>query len=109
MLIETFTVGGLSTNCYVVSSRQTKDAIIIDPGIDLIFEADQIFDYIAEAGFEGEADCEHAWALRPHKRRRHIPRKIQRTHLHPPPRRGLPRGVGKHEFSRNRPAWMTAA
>lgn len=50
MLIETFTVGGLSTNCYVVSSRQTKDAIIIDPGIDLILEADQIFDYISQAG-----------------------------------------------------------
>ncbi len=49
MLIETFMVGGLSTNCYVVSSQQTKDAIIIDPGIDLILEADQIFDYIAEA------------------------------------------------------------
>ena len=49
MLIETFTVGGLSTNCYVVSSRQTKDAIIIDPGLDLILEADPIFDYITEA------------------------------------------------------------
>jgi len=49
MLIETFTVGGLSTNCYIVSSQQTKDAIIIDPGIDLILEADPIFDYIAEA------------------------------------------------------------
>ncbi len=49
MLIETFTVGGLSTNCYVVSSRQPKDAIIIDPGIDLSFEADQVFDYIDEA------------------------------------------------------------
>jgi len=50
MLIETFTVGGLSTNCYVVSSRQPKEAIIIDPGIDLLLEADQIFDYVAEAG-----------------------------------------------------------
>ena len=49
MLIETFMVGGLSTNFYVVSSQQTKDAIIIDPGIDLILEADSIFDYIAEA------------------------------------------------------------
>lgn len=52
MLIETFTVGGLSTNCYVVSSRQTKDAIIIDPGIDLILEADQIYDFVAEAGLK---------------------------------------------------------
>jgi hydroxyacylglutathione hydrolase len=52
MLIETFTVGGLSTNCYVVGSQETKDAIIIDPGIDLIFEADQIVDYVAEAGLK---------------------------------------------------------
>jgi len=50
MLIETFTVGSLSTNCYVVSSQQTKDAIIIDPGLDLSLEADQIFDYITQAG-----------------------------------------------------------
>ena len=52
MLIETFTVGGLSTNCYIVSSQQTKDAIVIDPGIDLTFEADEIFDYIDEAGLK---------------------------------------------------------
>ncbi|MGO8806872.1 MAG: MBL fold metallo-hydrolase [Candidatus Bathyarchaeia archaeon] len=52
MLIETFTVGGLSTNCYVASSRQTKDAIVIDPGLDLIFEADQIFDYIEEGSLK---------------------------------------------------------
>lgn len=50
MLIETFTVGNLSTNCYVVSSQQTKDAIIIDPGLDFSSEADQIFDYITQAG-----------------------------------------------------------
>jgi glyoxylase-like metal-dependent hydrolase (beta-lactamase superfamily II) len=50
MLIETFTVGNLSTNCYVVSSQRTKDAIIIDPGLDFSSEANQIFDYIAQAG-----------------------------------------------------------
>jgi glyoxylase-like metal-dependent hydrolase (beta-lactamase superfamily II) len=50
MLIETFTVGNLSTNCYVVSSQQTKDAIIIDPGLDFSSEADKIFDYITQAG-----------------------------------------------------------
>jgi glyoxylase-like metal-dependent hydrolase (beta-lactamase superfamily II) len=50
MLIETFTVGSLSTNCYVVSSQQTKDAIIIDPGLDFSSEANQIFDYITQAG-----------------------------------------------------------
>ena len=52
MLIETFTVGNLSTNCYVASSEQTKDAIVIDPGIDSSSEADQIFDYITQAGLK---------------------------------------------------------
>ena len=46
MLVETFSVGMLSTNCYVVSSQETKEAIIIDPGIDLSFESKQILDYI---------------------------------------------------------------
>lgn len=50
MLIETFSVGNLSTNCYIASSRHIKDAIVIDPGLDLPLEADQIFDYISEAG-----------------------------------------------------------
>ena len=52
MLIEKFTVGSLLTNCYVVSSRQRKDAIIIDPGLDSSSEADQIFDFIAQAGLK---------------------------------------------------------
>jgi glyoxylase-like metal-dependent hydrolase (beta-lactamase superfamily II) len=52
MLIETFTVGDLSTNCYIVSSRQTGEAIIIDPGIDLSIEADPIFEYITQASLK---------------------------------------------------------
>ena len=48
MLIETFPVGMLSTNCYVVNSHETKEAIIIDPGLDLPIEAQQIFEYIDE-------------------------------------------------------------
>jgi len=52
MLIETFTVGNLSTNCYIAISEQTKDAIVIDPGIDSSSEADQIFDYITQAGLK---------------------------------------------------------
>ena len=43
-------VGSLSTNCYVVSSEKTKDAIVIDPGLDFSLEADQIFDHITQAG-----------------------------------------------------------
>jgi len=48
MLIETFTVGMLSTNCYVVNNPQTKEAIIIDPGLDFPVEAQQVFEYIAK-------------------------------------------------------------
>jgi len=46
MLVETFTVGMLSTNCYVVSSKETKEAILIDPGLDFSSEAQPILDYI---------------------------------------------------------------
>ncbi len=46
MLIETFTVGILSTNCYVAHSQLTKEAIIIDPGLESLTEAQQIFDHI---------------------------------------------------------------
>lgn len=46
MLIETFVVGMLSTNCYVVSSQETNEAVIIDPGLDSTAEAQQIFKYI---------------------------------------------------------------
>jgi hydroxyacylglutathione hydrolase len=47
MLVETFTVGMLSTNCYMASSKETKEAILIDPGLDFSDEAKPIFDYIA--------------------------------------------------------------
>jgi len=52
MLIETFTVGMLSTNCYVVSSQYDKEAIIIDPGLDSSSEAKQIFDYITQSNLK---------------------------------------------------------
>lgn len=52
MLIETFTVGMLSTNCYVVSSKQNKEAIIIDPGLEFSSEAQQIFNYISKSHLE---------------------------------------------------------
>jgi len=47
MLIETFPVGMLSTNCYVAYA-QTKEAIIIDPGLDFSSEAQQISNYIKQ-------------------------------------------------------------
>jgi hydroxyacylglutathione hydrolase len=49
MLIETFTVGMLSTNCYIASDRETKETIIIDPGLDYTSEAQPIMDYIEQA------------------------------------------------------------
>jgi hydroxyacylglutathione hydrolase len=49
MLIETFSVGMLSTNCYVASCHDTKEAVIIDPGLDVSSEAQPILDYIEAA------------------------------------------------------------
>jgi hydroxyacylglutathione hydrolase len=46
MQIQSFTVGMLSTNCYVVNCPETKKAIIIDPGVDAAREAEQIFRYV---------------------------------------------------------------
>jgi hydroxyacylglutathione hydrolase len=46
MNVETFPVGMLSTNCYVANCTKTKEAIIIDPGIDYAAEALPIFNYI---------------------------------------------------------------
>ena len=52
MLIETFTVGMLSTNCYVVNCQETKEAIVIDPGLDFSSEAKPILEYIDEGKFK---------------------------------------------------------
>jgi hydroxyacylglutathione hydrolase len=49
MFVETFTVGMLFTNCYIASCLDTKEAIIIDPGLDFSYEAQPIYDYIKEA------------------------------------------------------------
>jgi len=48
MITQMFTVGAFFTNCYVVSCRQTKEAIIIDPGFNDCFEAEKIFKLIDE-------------------------------------------------------------
>jgi hydroxyacylglutathione hydrolase len=46
MQIQTFSVGMLSTNCYVVSCSETREAVIIDPGFDAAPEAKQIICYV---------------------------------------------------------------
>jgi hydroxyacylglutathione hydrolase len=47
MIVETFTVGMLSTNCYLASSKKTKEAILLDPGLDFSAEAKPILDVIS--------------------------------------------------------------
>ncbi len=46
MHVEIFPVGMLSTNCYIANCTETKEAIIIDPGLDFEAEAQPIFNYI---------------------------------------------------------------
>jgi hydroxyacylglutathione hydrolase len=48
MQIQTFNVGMLSTNCYVVNCSETKETIIIDPGFDSANEAKRIIRYVDE-------------------------------------------------------------
>lgn len=43
-----FTVGKFFTNCYVVGCKQTKEAIILDPGFDDPFESKKIFRFVGE-------------------------------------------------------------
>jgi hydroxyacylglutathione hydrolase len=46
MQIQAFIVGRLSTNCYVVNCAETGEAIIVDPGLDVPSEAEQIIRYV---------------------------------------------------------------
>lgn len=48
MQIQTFNVGMLSTNCYVVNCPETKEAIIIDPGFEATHEAEQVIRFVEE-------------------------------------------------------------
>jgi len=46
MIVQMFTVGRFFTNCYVVGCKQTKEAIIIDPGFDDSFEVERVCKFI---------------------------------------------------------------
>lgn len=46
MNVKRFIVGYLSTNCYVVNCEKTKEAVIIDPGIENETEGNLILDFI---------------------------------------------------------------
>ena len=51
MIIKRFTVGWLSTNCYVVGCEETKEAVLIDPGLESEREAEEILNFIMQNGF----------------------------------------------------------
>ena len=50
LFVKCFKVGWLSTNCYVVGCEETREAALIDPGIESEAEADMIQDYINAPG-----------------------------------------------------------
>jgi len=51
MIVKCFAVGWLSTNCYVVGCEETKEAAVIDPGMDSESETEEILDFIIQNGF----------------------------------------------------------
>ena len=48
MKVQSFVVGALFTNCYVITCEETREAIIVDPGFDDEREAGKIFKVIEE-------------------------------------------------------------
>jgi len=48
MKVQSFVVGALFTNCYVITCEETREAIIVDPGFDDKREAGKIFKVIEE-------------------------------------------------------------
>jgi len=48
MKVQSFVVGALFTNCYVITCEKTREAIIVDPGFDDKREAEKIFKIIEE-------------------------------------------------------------
>lgn len=52
MNVKSFPVGWLATNCYIVSCEETKEAAVIDPGMENEGETEPILDYIRKNGFK---------------------------------------------------------
>jgi len=48
MFVMRFPVGWLSTNCYLVGCKETREAVIIDPGMESMREAEPILDFIKQ-------------------------------------------------------------
>lgn len=51
MKVKCFKVGWLSTNCYIVGCEETKEAVIIDPGLENEKETSLILEYITRNSF----------------------------------------------------------
>lgn len=49
MKVQTFAVGKVPTNCYVVSCEENGEAVIVDPAFDRFSEAEEVFGVIDEA------------------------------------------------------------
>ncbi|MGD8545856.1 MAG: MBL fold metallo-hydrolase [Candidatus Bathyarchaeota archaeon] len=52
MLVRRFTVGRFFTNCYIVVSEKTREAVIIDPGFDHRQEAEEIYEFVESRDLE---------------------------------------------------------
>ena len=52
MIVKIFPVGWLSTNCYVVGCEITKEAAVIDPGMESEGETEPVLDYIKQNRFK---------------------------------------------------------
>jgi hydroxyacylglutathione hydrolase len=78
-MTRTFAVGMLSTNCYVVTCKDTHQATVIDPGFANQQEAEEVISYITRNGLElkfivdthGHPD--HVCGNQPLKDRFHVP------------------------------------
>lgn len=52
MIIKCFKVGWLSTNCYIIGCKETKEAVLIDPGLETEAEAELILDYTKKNSYQ---------------------------------------------------------
>jgi hydroxyacylglutathione hydrolase len=52
LITKMFTVGMLSTNCYVANCTETCEAVVIDPGFSSEREAEEVMRFIAENGLK---------------------------------------------------------
>ncbi len=51
MIVQTFTVGKLYTNCYLVACPETREAIIVDPGFETSIEAAKVFSFVEKGAW----------------------------------------------------------